>query len=877
MLLPNLLPFLPAALPQLFVILKRLLLWGIETEPRIDNSPSNDDSSIATTTTSSSSAFCSSSSEKQAERHSQQGRSLASRDNDYKYSGGTILEAPIPPPPPELGRALSVYFHHLYGMFPCNLVAFIRKQRHESYFQHRIRPLVTPLPLNPALLTSTKKGELTLERWKNKEPHSIVTQSMGEYYYQYKGKMDEFKRLHAHYPSDDSLKRALATSPVEKRKQQNNSIIDDEEEAEKQNDESIEEASKKDQAWLQEVEKVCNEIDAELSAAASIVNITDLNSIRTTDLTEERTEERESREGLKNKTKFTRHSFPVVGKRLNNKLSDSLFSNELGLKILQLQSLLERHLELGVAIDPWVGLTSLFLALFFSHLSFFLLIPNIAKQGETDGLQQHTQARQDGRRAATATTTTIASHVADPNQVMKEYLVLHNELLFERYLRQQFLRRLGTLQKDSIAILSAEAKYFAAANQVQTQYELLRQMHELLLQRQQEISLLKQSHRAQTEELLKKMNALFDENRNMSEELHALRLQVEYANDNLERSTLKLAEKTNAVLQLRTKVEDLSSRLRQQDDLQKRITALNEELILWDQLHQKKQREREREENEKEKENEMDGTSQHQPRRRKESLSGSYSERERTKQLLEQRGDLVTSLHEQLDQANDKYQHCQGQLFELRQRLAQLEKEKEERESLSTSQKQLLSYQQQVSIAKIKSIEGKYETIKKINLALENHILRLQTQLEILQQQLQQARRKISLSSLTSSSTTTTTTTIERTTEPEGGEEGEQTKGGGIVRKRNQRSRTWMSSPSLLGEVELLQNEDGEEEETEGGASLSSFTMERRSYAPSSTTTTTDSTRSNSLRSRSSLEEDEMRRRREESGLKTQRGAAQRE
>ena len=55
-----------------------------------------------------------------------------------------IVEKKLVAPPPELSRALSVYFHHLYGMFPCNLMAFLRQQCMEDQdFLRLIQVLIT--------------------------------------------------------------------------------------------------------------------------------------------------------------------------------------------------------------------------------------------------------------------------------------------------------------------------------------------------------------------------------------------------------------------------------------------------------------------------------------------------------------------------------------------------------------------------------------------------------------------------------------------------------------------------------------------------------------------------------------------------------------
>lgn len=80
-----------------------------------------------------------------------------------------------------LQLGLQMLFHRLYGMFPCNFVAFltefIRKEK-GAIFQHTIKPLLETVRLHPMLVTATTETEMNSERWKDIQPHDVVVECM---------------------------------------------------------------------------------------------------------------------------------------------------------------------------------------------------------------------------------------------------------------------------------------------------------------------------------------------------------------------------------------------------------------------------------------------------------------------------------------------------------------------------------------------------------------------------------------------------------------------------------------------------------------------------------------------------------------------------
>uniref|UniRef100_A0A671S1J6 Hamartin-like n=1 Tax=Sinocyclocheilus anshuiensis TaxID=1608454 RepID=A0A671S1J6_9TELE len=74
----------------------------------------------------------------------------------------------------------SVYslFHRLYGMYPCNFVSYLRShysmKENMDTFEEVVKPMLEHVRIHPELVTGTKDHELDPSRWKKFEIHDIV-------------------------------------------------------------------------------------------------------------------------------------------------------------------------------------------------------------------------------------------------------------------------------------------------------------------------------------------------------------------------------------------------------------------------------------------------------------------------------------------------------------------------------------------------------------------------------------------------------------------------------------------------------------------------------------------------------------------------------
>ncbi|GJQ87097.1 putative hamartin protein [Trypoxylus dichotomus] len=76
--------------------------------------------------------------------------------------------------------ALYALFLRLYGMYPCNFLAYLREEYRKKnlhpIFLHTIKPMLDTVKMNPHLVTTSKTIETSTERWKKFGAHDIIVE-----------------------------------------------------------------------------------------------------------------------------------------------------------------------------------------------------------------------------------------------------------------------------------------------------------------------------------------------------------------------------------------------------------------------------------------------------------------------------------------------------------------------------------------------------------------------------------------------------------------------------------------------------------------------------------------------------------------------------
>ncbi|XP_044767181.1 hamartin isoform X2 [Coccinella septempunctata] len=75
--------------------------------------------------------------------------------------------------------SLYALFLRLYGMYPCNFVAYLRsfyRDKNNPVFIHTIQPMLETVRMHPRLVTASKDNEMSADRWKTKGAQQIIAE-----------------------------------------------------------------------------------------------------------------------------------------------------------------------------------------------------------------------------------------------------------------------------------------------------------------------------------------------------------------------------------------------------------------------------------------------------------------------------------------------------------------------------------------------------------------------------------------------------------------------------------------------------------------------------------------------------------------------------
>lgn len=95
--------------------------------------------------------------------------------SDWKATNNPPL---IDNQPVYLQNGIERLFQRLYGMYPCNFIAYLHDHFRENSIAYTnvIEPLLINVKVHPMLLTSDKESEKICARWKEMEPHDVVNE-----------------------------------------------------------------------------------------------------------------------------------------------------------------------------------------------------------------------------------------------------------------------------------------------------------------------------------------------------------------------------------------------------------------------------------------------------------------------------------------------------------------------------------------------------------------------------------------------------------------------------------------------------------------------------------------------------------------------------
>jgi len=683
MCVPFILNALPSLLPKLFNIFKRLLCWN-----KITPSTGHEIKCEA--------------------------------EDDSDEDASTVSVSSTSPVPSSLQRLTIIFLHHLYGLFPCNLIKFLKREcACDIQFRRYVEPLLGTLRISVMMLEGRADSELSPTRWTEYlQSLELFVSDLQRRRNSAEEEEDDdddddvddavpvmVSRGDTHSSGPDSQSEETREAIISRDNNKNAKVVEKNVQYSKGKDVNSESATTvqhEDNETLSVKNTMKSPvIDLQTTlkqslnkpSVATISNTVDSQSTNTNTNT---TNRRRSISPSSAISKHLKHNFfstflttTMLGinyfdhlaeiyksvlrwnvtsnnnepnqpqfeaKTQITKLLDDPTESKLSLqKIIQLQNLLETSFSSSNAEDLWLS-------------------NDIQSLGETKIMGRH------------------------PLELQKHILLLRNQLLFERYLRQHYLRMLAeqrqTIRATEEMQLYAESLNAKLKSHKQVETELKKQIQA----QKQEIHNLKEQNNKIVQKFNSKLQTFAETIESLEEQLQTLKVQCEAQQGTISALKVQVNQKDDQIFRLETKIADLTSQLAAQGDSDVKSTLLTEQVILW-QLQQKQ--------------NEIN-------ERHRFKLTAKLQENEK----------FIHALNTRIEKLTQQITELTQQVEDSRFRLHQHEVEKEELLQRHQQLKTLLETQKNISQAKIRAVEEKYQCIKAINLRLEKEIISLQTELE---------------------------------------------------------------------------------------------------------------------------------------------------
>eukprot|EP01114_Cavostelium_apophysatum_P022771 TRINITY_DN8354_c0_g1_i2.p1 TRINITY_DN8354_c0_g1~~TRINITY_DN8354_c0_g1_i2.p1 ORF type:complete len:825 (-),score=222.42 TRINITY_DN8354_c0_g1_i2:241-2715(-) len=285
----------------------------------------------------------------------------------------------------------------------------------------------------------------------------------------------------------------------------------------------------------------------------------------------------------------------------------------------------------------------------------------------------------------------------------REVLTLRNELLFEKYLKQQYVRRFGNMQKELSTKRVEGGEVQALQSVVADQRLIIGQLKEQYAHIKQENQDTKKKFDMWREECEVRFAKIRESYKSLQEENQMLYNDKERLEENAATLKVECDRAENKTFELESRLQNLSSKLVQQEEFKKYIHNLDQQLLMWQHQHQV-------------------------------NLEKIETAREAIS-LAALRQDTVNLLSSQLESSQESNGVLKSKLRDLEDKVAQQDKDLEASQAAIETQKRYLRGQQSISIDKLSAVEDKYNCIKQINMGLEKRILELQVKLEKFQLQ----------------------------------------------------------------------------------------------------------------------------------------------
>ncbi|KAG0239829.1 hypothetical protein BGX31_002428 [Mortierella sp. GBA43] len=164
----------------------------------------------------------------------------------------------------------------------------------------------------------------------------------------------------------------------------------------------------------------------------------------------------------------------------------------------------------------------------------------------------------------------------------RDLLIAKNELNFELFLKQQHIQQISKVHRAHVLDASVEAE---RQNLYNTCRSLKAQLQETKLLLEKEKSELEKRKNKQTHwdtDLKNKLQTFRDERKQLQSEVERLKQEISDTRQSQEIQERLLTEERKGTFQLKNSIEDLSPKLKKMEEYEKRIDEMARQLVVWE-------------------------------------------------------------------------------------------------------------------------------------------------------------------------------------------------------------------------------------------------------------------------------------------------------
>eukprot|EP01125_Pyxidicula_operculata_P021257 TRINITY_DN8111_c0_g1_i1.p1 TRINITY_DN8111_c0_g1~~TRINITY_DN8111_c0_g1_i1.p1 ORF type:complete len:1030 (+),score=209.37 TRINITY_DN8111_c0_g1_i1:11-3100(+) len=561
------------------------------------------------------------------------------------YSPTVTTTVPTPSstltgPPIEMQQSIVHLFLTIYALFPTNFMLYLKSEyKKSSIFKTFVQPIIANAKFNCMTLEQTQEEELHIDRWKLKTPSIVLTEYLGPK--SYAMNLEEMNHIL------DLLVTLKEGERLEKK-----SIIQD-------SDPLTENVT------LQTIYKIQRSLETKL---------------------------------------YDKIDYPWVYSHIQSLTTNGISSNMSSAINTPSSS------PSNVSKNPHDGTPQSNITHFSAAVEPTLHAITEIKETTNSNAMIISSPNNSASPQISHTSTNPASSATGINFVpvnqfvpihslqLQSTMILHNKLLYEKYLQKQYLAKIQSIHRDDSRIKLLENQVDQLSGEINQFKQIEQNYIDQIRNQRNEIQALKENNSSLREQIVKHTQVYNRLESELKQEINQLKTENKELKECNEKANIACGNQESKILHMQSHLDELQKHYKLALQYQKRIKSLNEELIIWEE-----QRVRYK------------------------------TSHERFTQLQDQFKSLKNShkhVNQQLMHAIETIKVLNSKLEDQSDYQSVLEKELEEEKLKSSKIQDLLNLQKQVSHSQLESVNSKYNSIKHINIGLHQQIMQLQVELE---------------------------------------------------------------------------------------------------------------------------------------------------